>query len=107
MLSASVSEKRWPRERRTDFSWSPTTSPSMLSVSPAVPSVGAKLLTLAASTSLALGALLLFRPKKARGRVEEEDGLSPRSSSLYDCVSVCESCVVALETRRGRTGLEV
>lgn len=105
-LSDSLSAKLCPSDRKSDFSWSPITSPSMLSASASMPIVGAKLRTLAASTSLALAARLLLSPKKLRGLEAPEDaGESSRESVLYVCVSVYDSCVVALEARAGRIGL--
>lgn len=77
----------------------------MLSVSMPPTSVGAKLLTLAASsTSLTLR--LVFKPKKPFAFDVPDDGPEEVESSLpswlYICVLVYDSCVVAFETSCGR-----
>jgi hypothetical protein len=66
--------------------------------------VGATLLTLAPSASLAARLRALFTPKKFRGREAFEEDDSNFESSLYVCVSVYDSCVVAFDTSWGLGG---
>jgi hypothetical protein len=67
MLSDSLSAKLCPRDRSSDFSCCPTTSPSKLSVSSPPSTAVAELRTLAlSSASLALRDEPMFRPKYVR-----------------------------------------
>jgi hypothetical protein len=68
-------------------------------MSAAASTVGAKLFTLAtSSTSLALR---LANPKKFLGRDAPDEGDASLDSSNHFCVSVYDSCVVALDTNLG------
>lgn len=74
-----------------------------------MPTVGAKLRTLAWSASLA--DLFLLKPKKPLGCDALDDPLedspledSARDLSLYVCVSIYESCCVGLDTSCGLMG---